>query len=302
MVSNVSKAASGNLSSINANSTAKVSVSDQIKAAVKSTVSTISETMTSLSKTGAITVSGAATSPIVTCGRNNSSNMVSLREWYNDQSSYCKNTYKGFCSSLTWDDKTNTATVYMSGNGYVNYVNIKPGKDGSYIKDGRLYVDQGILWNKLGLAIDPPLIDKSDDTTKVIVGVAVGVKGISSGAKIIKGISAADAAGVGGMSKATRDIIAGYKGDTSHIINGSSGTKSGHAWQALFNGVKPTFEEIKPYIGNVIEKGNITNTQILQNGSKIVYKTMDTNGVEIWTKEFIQNGVSRLSDAGVNKW
>ena len=29
----------------------------------------------------------------------------------------------------------------MSGNGYVNYVNIKPGKDGAYIKDGILYVE-----------------------------------------------------------------------------------------------------------------------------------------------------------------
>ncbi|MDD3393477.1 MAG: hypothetical protein PHG19_02385 [Anaerotignum sp.] len=68
-VSNISKSASGILSSINANSTAKVSVGDKIKAAVKSTVSTLSETVNSLSAPDTILVTQSTTSGITYAGR-----------------------------------------------------------------------------------------------------------------------------------------------------------------------------------------------------------------------------------------
>lgn len=53
---------------------------------------------------------------------------------------------------------------------------------------------------------------------------------------------------------------------------------------------------------NVLEHGNITRTEILKEESKIVYRSLNIDGFEVWTKEFIEDGVSRLSDAGVNNW
>ncbi|WP_418627212.1 hypothetical protein [Anaerosinus sp.] len=104
------------------------------------------------------------------------------------------------------------------------------------------------------------------------------------------------------VSGLAKDIIAGYKGDVTHIINGSRSTTSGHAWELFFDGVKPSFEKIEPYIANVIEKGTITQTQTLPNGNKIVYRTLNIEGCEVWVKEFVENGIRRLSDAGVNNW
>jgi len=104
---------------------------------------------------------------------------------------------------------------------------------------------------------------------------------------------------VGGFAEA---IIAGYKSDVTHIINGSRSSASGHSWEVFFDGVKPSFEKIKPYIANVLEHGNITRTDILKEESKIVYRSLNIDGFEVWTKEFIEDGVSRLSDAGVNNW
>ena len=41
--------------------------------------------------------------------------------------------------------------------------------------------------------MDPPVNDKSDEVTKLFVGIAIGGKGISTGTKIAKGIYAVDA-------------------------------------------------------------------------------------------------------------
>lgn len=180
---------------------------------VKSTVNTISNANTN---TAGSSATKGATSPAVSCARNNSSNMVVLREWYNDNEKYCKDKYQGFNSSLTWDDKTNTATVFMSGNGSVNYVNIKPGKDGSYIKDGKLYVDQAVLMKNLGPAIDPAA-KKIHDVDALIIGTAIGAKGISSGINIIKNISAADAAVGTAVVKGGDGIVELTKNNIQHI-------------------------------------------------------------------------------------
>lgn len=100
----------------------------------------------------------------------------------------------------------------------------------------------------------------------------------------------------------TEAIIAGYKSDTSHILNGSQNTMDGHSWELLFDGVKPTFEEIKPYIASAIENGEISRRFVTAENGKIIYKSLNIDGVEIWVKEFVENGISRLSDAGVNNW
>ena len=106
----------------------------------------------------------------------------------------------------------------------------------------------------------------------------------------------------GKISSVTEAIIAGYKSDTSHILNGSQNTMDGHSWELLFDGVKPTFEEIKPYIASAIENGEISRQFVTAENGKIIYKSLNIDGVEIWVKEFVENGISRLSDAGVNNW
>lgn len=182
---------------------------------VKSTVNTISYANTNAAGSSA---TKGATTPAVSCARNNSSNMVVLREWYNDNEKYCKDKYQGFNSSLTWDDKTNTATVFMSGNGSVNYVNIKPGKDGSYIKDGKLYVDQAVLMKNLGPVIDPAA-KKIHDVDALIIGTAIGAKGISSGVNIVKGISGTDAAGSAAAVAGGTKIVVGKNSEVTGLLD-----------------------------------------------------------------------------------
>ncbi len=199
---------------------------------VKSTVNTISNANTN---TAGSSATKGATSPAVSCARNNSSNMVALREWYDDRAKYCNDKYQGFNSSLTWDDKTNTATVFMSGNGSVNYVNIKPGKDGSYIKDGKLYVDQAVLMKNLGPAIDPAA-KKIHDVDALIIGTAIGAKGISSGINIIKGISATDAAGSAAAVEGGRKTINTLTDAQKSRLNSLKNTINDHLTEGDFSG------------------------------------------------------------------
>lgn len=145
-----------------------------------------------------------------------------------------------------------------------------------------------------------PNVDLSTLVAAGVVGTVVIVSGVAlykyNGAWVKASSISSGTIGV------TKDIIAGYKGDVTHIINGSRSTTSGHAWEVLFNGTKPSFKEIEPYIASVIEKGTIKQIQNLTNGGKIVYKTLNIEGYEVWVKEFVQKGISRLSDAGVNNW
>lgn len=71
---------------------------------------------------------------------------------------------------------------------------------------------------------------------------------------------------------------------------------------SFFDGVKPAFHQIEPYISHVTEHGTLTETQNLPNGGTSVYKSLNIDGFEVCSKEFIQDEVSKLSDAGVNNW
>ncbi|WP_432663373.1 hypothetical protein R9X47_22680 [Wukongibacter baidiensis] len=48
------------------------------------------------------------------------------------------------------------------------------------------------------------------------------------------------------------------------------------------------------HIANTIENGAITSTRDLPNGGKIVFKFLNIDGAEVWVKEFIEEGMSRL--------
>lgn len=162
------------------------------------------------------------------------------------------------------------------------------------------------------LGKDVPVLDIVDDTKIAITGTDLGGYSVTPGEEkeakenlamgvvtlplgtISKGANVAEA----GVSKATETIIAGYKSDTKHILYGSKGTRDGHAWEVLFNGEKPTFEQIKPYLTNVIENGELSPSK--GKNANIIRKHLNINGYDIWVKLYNNKGNIILSDAGVN--
>ena len=193
--------------------------------------------------------------------------------------------------SLGWEFVVGSGVL---GDVYKDDTYINSWKNGyAYDKDeNQIFINGKAIYNL-------KIFNLSDEETD---GILDDVIGMYSGIKITRGVWVKVATVSSESIVTAKDIIGGYKGDVTHIINGSRATTSGHAWEVLFDGVKPSFEKIEPYIANVIENGTITQTQTLPNGGTIVYKTLNIKGSEVWTKEFVQNGVSRLSDAGVNNW
>ena len=162
------------------------------------------------------------------------------------------------------------------------------------------------------LGKDVPVLDIVDDTKIVATGTDLGGYSVTPGEEkeakenlamgvvtlplgtISKGANVAEAS----VSKATEAIIAGYKSDTKHILYGSKGTRDGHAWEVLFNGEKPTFEQIKPYLTNVIENGELSPSK--GKNTNIIRKHLNIKGYDIWVKLYNNKGNIILSDAGVN--
>ena len=73
-------------------------------------------------------------------------------------------------------------------------------------------------------------------------------------------------------------------------------TSNGHAWELLFNGRKPTYEEIQWYLAEVIENGELHGKQ----GGGVTKKCKIIDGFRIWVKLYSVNGKQKLVDAGLN--
>ena len=73
-------------------------------------------------------------------------------------------------------------------------------------------------------------------------------------------------------------------------------TSNGHAWELLFNGRKPAYEEIQWYLAEVIENGELHGKQ----GGGVTKKCKIIDGFRIWVKLYSVNGEQKLVDAGLN--
>ena len=112
---------------------------------------------------------------------------IPLRQWFDDQLKYNKNTYSNASGVLDWNGDTKTASVLMMSNGYGGYAEFKPGVDGTYIdpKTNRMYVEKDLLWQAFGKSIDPPLeVHPVRDTAVIAATIVFTVKAPS----IISGV------------------------------------------------------------------------------------------------------------------
>ena len=94
---------------------------------------------------------------------------VALREWYDSKLEYISENYSNASGSLTWNDKTKTASVSLSANGYNGYIGFTAGINGSCIIDDRMYVENTLLWNAFGKVIDPPAEVKTPGQTVAVM-------------------------------------------------------------------------------------------------------------------------------------
>jgi RHS repeat-associated protein len=78
--------------------------------------------------------------------------MEALRKWVETKAAAA-----GVSYSIGWDDKTKTATVFMSGNGYSASAYFVAGVDKTYIElaTNRMIVDDNLLWAAFWQVIDP---------------------------------------------------------------------------------------------------------------------------------------------------
>ena len=111
---------------------------------------------------------------------------VALRDWYNEKLAYMTKRYDNVSGVLDWNRDTKTSSVLMMAGKYGGYAEFRPGVDGTYInpKDNRMYVEESLLWQVFGYAIDPPLeVNTARDTVIMASTIVLAVKGPS----IVKG-------------------------------------------------------------------------------------------------------------------
>lgn len=82
----------------------------------------------------------------------------------------------------------------------------------------------------------------------------------------------------------------------SQSVYADCDTSNGHAWELLFNGRKPAYEEIQWYLAEVIENGELHGKQ----GGGVTKKCKIIDGFRIWVKLYSVNGKQKLVDAGLN--
>ncbi|OOM15890.1 RHS repeat-associated core domain-containing protein [Clostridium saccharobutylicum] len=123
-----------------------------------------------------------------------------------------------------------------------------------------------------------------------------GVCGENSGNYLNKGVSNSEIDGaVQSIKEQKKD----------HILYGTSSsrknTTAGHSWEVFFEGRKPSFGEIEPYIKKAYE-GECTNQVFNTKAGIITKKLYKTNidGNEVWLYIFERNGKISIEDAGVN--
>ena len=99
------------------------------------------------------------------------SSYIALREWINDRD--IELDY--ISSQINWNSKTDTATavLYNSNNNTSKKASFTAGKDGNYIKNGRIYVDIYKLWSEFGTIIEPGLEINQTEDTLILTGVIV---------------------------------------------------------------------------------------------------------------------------------
>lgn len=87
-----------------------------------------------------------------------------------------------------------------------------------------------------------------------------------------------------------------------HILYGSTGNESGHAWEVLFDGTnKPTFNEIKPIIKEAYVNGTIDESDVITDYGIKYTKKYTYNSHRIWVEVVEKNdGSWSVVNAGVN--
>jgi len=113
---------------------------------------------------------------------------VQLRKWFDEKLAYCQSIYDDVHGVLDWIGDTHTASMLLMAGGYGGYGEFKEGVDGAYIKDGRMYVKEQLLWQAFGKAIDPPIVvNTTRDTVVLASAIVLAVKGPA----IVKGVEKA---------------------------------------------------------------------------------------------------------------
>jgi RHS repeat-associated protein len=100
---------------------------------------------------------------------------VDAEDWFNKRYAHISRTYKNTFGAYEWDATTNTASISIVAHGYLYFAIFDPcGDSFASLIDGRLHVDEQILWQYFGLAIDPALIH-TPFKDSIFQGVAIGV-------------------------------------------------------------------------------------------------------------------------------
>jgi hypothetical protein len=84
---------------------------------------------------------------------------VDVENWFNEKYTYISGRYDNTFGAYEWDASTNTASITIVAHGhlYFSIFDERKNSDVSLV-DGRLHVDERLLWQYFGLAIDPSLI------------------------------------------------------------------------------------------------------------------------------------------------
>jgi len=95
----------------------------------------------------------------------------------------------------------------------------------------------------------------------------------------------------------TRRIVMEVEENKQHHILENKLHKSGHEWSVLFGGRKPTYEDIQPYLAEVVENGTVFSGK---GGRTITKYTVLGNSHSVWVRLFPVNGTLKISTAWIN--
>jgi hypothetical protein len=181
-----------------------------------------------------------------------------LRDWFDQKKQYIQDNYTNASGTLDWNGDTKTASVIMTANDYGGYAEFQDGVDGSYIENGRMYVEDSLLWQAFGSVIDPPLnVNQARDIAVIATTIVVATKGRST----IKKISSRSGKGAGrSLFDRGKSVFDNFDIDSAYVKPKHLSTTSGGSRQFL-GGTKLEAEAI---LRDAMRNGNITS--ITDNG------------------------------------
>lgn len=140
---------------------------------------------------------------------------------------------------------------------------------------------------------------------KAVIGGLVKTAIKIAGKDAAKDASEAAAKGISSLiDDAIKEIPENTK---NHILNGTKSarkdTTAGHSWEALFDGEKPDFDKVEPFLKKAYEDGKCTSQEYNIGKGKTMIKnkyTTDVDGKEVWLETAQVNGKLTIVDGGVN--